>query len=269
MKQKPLVSVLMPNYNCEKYLDEAINSVLKQTYTNFELIIIDDASTDSSWRIIQKQAKRDKRIKAYKNDKNMGRAKTYNKALNLLSNNTKYFFFIGSDDLIKKELIEQKVKILEKRKDLDGLGSSIDYVTENLKFIKRRDYPKTNDEIKKSFLLFSPFSQGGMILREHLKREKFNEKFKVSLDYEMWGRLISKGYKFENLQESLYLYRQFPEQAKQKNLKLTIKNTIKIKSKYLFKPKFFNLKAFFRLIMEMILFLLPKKFVLWLFYKLK
>lgn len=269
MTKSPKVSVLMPNYNCEPYLEEAINSVLNQTYNNFEFIIIDDASTDNSWKIIQKYAKKDKRIKAHKNKENLGRAKTYNKALKLISQESAYFFFMGSDDLIKEKLIEKKISYLEKRKDLDGLGSSIDYVSETLKFIKRRNYPKTNDEIKKSFLLFSPFSQGGMILRSYLKKEKFNEKFLVSLDYELWGRLISKGCKFENLQESLYLYRQFPGQAKQKNLKLTIRNTIKIKSKYLFTRRFFGLKAFFRFLVECFFILLPKKFILWLFYKIK
>jgi len=73
MSEKPLISVLMPNYNSEKYLNEAIESILNQTYENFEFIILDDCSTDNSWKIIQEYAKKDKRINIFRNEKNLGR----------------------------------------------------------------------------------------------------------------------------------------------------------------------------------------------------
>jgi glycosyltransferase involved in cell wall biosynthesis len=269
MKKEILVSVLMPNYNSEKYVGEAIESVLNQTYTNFEFIICDDCSTDGSWKIIQKYAKKDKRIKILRNEKNLGRPKTFNRLLNNISENSKYFTFIGSDDSIKNNLIEKKVIYLEKNKNISGIGSSIDYVDEKLKFIKKRIYPKYNEEIRKIFLIFSPFSQGGMLLKSELKKEKFNEKFKVCIDYEMWCRLITKGYVFGNLDESYYLHRQHKDQAKQKNLKLTILNTIKIKSKYLFKWKYFSFKALFRFCLEACLLIVPKRIILWMFYRQK
>lgn len=71
MKNNPRVSVIMPNYNCEKYIAEAIESILNQTFTDFEFIIIDDGSTDNSWNIIQEYAKKDDRIIAIKNEKNL------------------------------------------------------------------------------------------------------------------------------------------------------------------------------------------------------
>jgi glycosyltransferase involved in cell wall biosynthesis len=74
----PKVSVLMPNYNCEKYIEEAIQSILDQSFTDFEFIIIDDASTDKSWEIIMKYAKIDKRIVPLRNDKNSKICKTLN-----------------------------------------------------------------------------------------------------------------------------------------------------------------------------------------------
>ena len=67
----PMVSVLMPNYNCEKYLSEAIESILKQSFTEFEFIIVDDGSSDDSWAIIQKYMEKDKRITAIRNGKNL------------------------------------------------------------------------------------------------------------------------------------------------------------------------------------------------------
>lgn len=66
----PKVSVLMTNYNGDKYISEAIESILQQTFTDFELIIVDDGSTDNSWTIIQKYSKKDARIHCYQNNKN-------------------------------------------------------------------------------------------------------------------------------------------------------------------------------------------------------
>jgi glycosyltransferase involved in cell wall biosynthesis len=264
-----MVSVLMPAYNAEKYVAEAIESVLSQTYKNFEFIIVDDCSTDNTWKIIQKYARKDKRVKAFKNDNNLGRPKTYNKLIDKISLNSNYFVFIGSDDLFKKDLLKEKISYLEKNKKIDGLGSSIDYVNEKLKLIKRKKYPSKNKEIVKTFLLYSPFSQGGMILRTKFKKEKFNLNFNVCLDYELWCRLINKKHVFENLEKSYYLYRQQKGQAKQKNMKLSIYNTLRIKSKYLFKWKYFSMKAFFRYCVEIMLLFLPKKLILWGFYKIK
>ncbi|ABR54310.1 glycosyl transferase family 2 [Methanococcus vannielii SB] len=267
MNEKPLISVLMPNYNNEKYLAEAIESILNQTYGNFEFIIIDDCSTDDSWSIIQDYAKKDKRIMAFRNERNLGRPKTYNRLLELISNESFFFFFMGSDDVLKENMIDVKIRYFNNFKEVDGVGNSIEYVDENLNFIKKREYPEKKEDIKKNFLIFNPISQGGMCLKSYLKAEKFNEDYKVCLDYEIWTRLIDKGYVFENLKESYYLYRQQKEQAKQKNLKLTLINTVKIKSKYIFKPKYFSIKSFLRFNLEILLIFPPKRLILWVFYK--
>ena len=79
--KSPKVSVLMPNYNCQAYLPEAIESILNQSFTDFEFIIIDDGSTDRSWEIIQDYANKDKRIVAIKNEKNIGISAGRNKLL--------------------------------------------------------------------------------------------------------------------------------------------------------------------------------------------
>ena len=262
-----LISILIPVYNCEEYVCDTIDSVLSQTHKNIEVIIVDDCSTDNSLQLIKKY--KDTRIRLYENNTNLGRPKTFNRLLDLMDKKSKYFTFIGSDDVVTKELIKDKIKYLEEHKDIYGLGSSIDYVDSDLSFIKNKKYQLRNDEIKNTFLINSPFSQGGMLLRAELKNYKFNEKYKVCIDYELWCRLISKYYMFENLPGTYYYHRQHEGQAKQKNLKLTIWNTIKIKSNYLFKPKYFSLKALIRYTMEIGLLFIPKKIILWLFYKIK
>ena len=77
------VSVLMPAYNASLYIKEAIESVLSQTFTDFELIIVDDCSTDDTWNVIK--SFKDKRIRAYRNKKNLGRGKVRNKLLSLIT----------------------------------------------------------------------------------------------------------------------------------------------------------------------------------------
>ncbi len=93
----PLVSVIMPVYNSEKFLDESIRSVIGQTYENWELIIVDDASTDNSILLAQKYAQSEDRIKVYMNDINLGVAATRNKAVNFSKG--EWVAFLDSDDI--------------------------------------------------------------------------------------------------------------------------------------------------------------------------
>src|SRR4051794_19904090 len=83
VSEKPLISVILPAFNAEPYLEESINSILNQTYTNFELIVINDGSTDGSLATMERLAACDKRIKVVNNEKNLGLIATLNKGLSL------------------------------------------------------------------------------------------------------------------------------------------------------------------------------------------
>ena len=108
---EPLVSIITPLYNSEKYIAETIESVLAQTYTNWEMIIVDDCSKDNGVRVVEEYQKKDKRIKLYKNEINRGVSYTRNKAIDLA--NGKYIAFLDSDDLWKKEKLEKQIKFME------------------------------------------------------------------------------------------------------------------------------------------------------------
>lgn len=108
---KPTVSVIVPVYNSEQYLDNCINSVLNQEYTDFELILIDDGSSDSSLDICKKYQKQDKRIVVIHKE-NEGRCKTRNLGVN--KSNGKYIAFLDSDDLYDKHYLKDMVDLLEK-----------------------------------------------------------------------------------------------------------------------------------------------------------
>lgn len=111
---EPLVSIITPIYNAEKYLDETILSVINQSYKNWELILIDDCSVDKSYEIIKKYLKNDKRIKYLKNNKNIGPALTRNKGIN--NSNGEYIAFLDSDDFWKKSKLKNQIDFMRKNK---------------------------------------------------------------------------------------------------------------------------------------------------------
>ena len=109
------VSILMPMYNSEKYIKESINSILNQEYKNFELIIVDDGSIDSSIEIVKEY--NDSRIKLYENIENKGLPYTRNKLLSLATG--EYIALFDSDDIALKNRIKAQVEFLEKNKNID------------------------------------------------------------------------------------------------------------------------------------------------------
>ena len=108
---KDLVSIIMPNYNCQKFLPETLESVLNQTYPNWELLIVDDRSTDSSVEIINSYAEKDSRIKLIINQKNSGAAYSRNVALRAAKG--KWIAFLDSDDLWLPEKLERQIAFME------------------------------------------------------------------------------------------------------------------------------------------------------------
>lgn len=111
-----LVSVVLPSYNYDKYISEAIESVLNQTFSDLELIIIDDYSTDTSREIIKGYKEKDDRIRFIFHEKNEGMARTYNDGI--FSAKGKYIAILDSDDLWDLKKLEKQVKILEKDENL-------------------------------------------------------------------------------------------------------------------------------------------------------
>ncbi|MCM1438248.1 MAG: glycosyltransferase family 2 protein [Roseburia sp.] len=105
-----LVSIIMPNYNCEKYIGETLNSVMNQTYENWELLIVDDCSDDNSLQVIGEFMKRDARIKLFVNEKGSGAAASRNRAIREAKG--KWIAFLDSDDLWTEDKLEKQVKFM-------------------------------------------------------------------------------------------------------------------------------------------------------------
>ena len=109
---EPLVSVIMPVYNAEEFLDKSVSSVINQTYKNLEILLIDDCSTDNSYNILKEYANKDNRIKLFHNEQNKHVSATRN--VGIKNATGKYLYFIDSDDFIDNDYIEHLVKTAEK-----------------------------------------------------------------------------------------------------------------------------------------------------------
>lgn len=260
----PLISVLMPTYNCEKYIEEAIESILNQTYENFEFIIADDCSTDNSWEIIQTYKKKDARIKSFKNDKNLQQAETRNKLYDFTDKKSKYFAIMDNDDISINTRLEEQVKFLEKyeNQNVGVVGSKLLMIDENSKEIGKRDYPEKITD--KTILLKSPIAHpSAMIRREVIEKVgKYDKKFDVAADFELCCRLF-EFYEIRNIQKALLMYRISKTQQKYTRLKITLQLTLKIQWNYFKKYSTFKLIAV--MLFESFLLIMPKNVTLFLF----
>lgn len=165
MKQ-PLVSVLMPAYNAEKYITEAIESILNQTYKNFEFIIIDDCSTDKTWKIIQKYQKKDQRIIIFRNKENLNLGKTLNLGINNAKG--KYIARMDADDISLPYRLEMQVKFLEDNPRVGIVGSNLIIIDKNNYPIATRRYPLKDKDIRNKIFLYNPFAHPVIMYRKNV-----------------------------------------------------------------------------------------------------
>lgn len=123
-----LVSIITPNYNCENYIAQTIDSVIAQTYTNWEMIIVDDCSSDKSTDIVKSYIERDKRIKLFTNQRQMGAAYSRNVALD--NSYGDYIAFLDSDDLWESDKLEKQINFMEMH-NCDFSFSKYDLINQN------------------------------------------------------------------------------------------------------------------------------------------
>jgi len=253
MKEIPFVTIFTPNYNNSKYISETIESVINQDYPNFEYLIIDDSSSDQSWKIIQNYAKKDKRIKIIRNERNMGIVKTRNEGFKNRSPGSKYFAIIDSDDISLVNRLRIQVEFLENNLNYGLVGSNVLIIDEDSLIIGYRDYPSNDNEIRKKIMRYNPFAQSSIIIRTKVINQTglYDEKWHVCQDYDYWLR-IGMNWKLANIDKPLIKYRISKTQVKFTKLKDTILNTYLIQNKaikkYGYKDNFVN--KLFRILLK-------------------
>lgn len=265
MQNRPKLSVLMPAYNAEKYIAEAIDSILNQTFKDFEFIIIDDCSTDGTWRIIQEYAKRDNRIVVFKNNQNLGIAGNRNKLISLARG--KYIVWQDADDASMLYRIEHQYKFMEENLEVGILGGWLQFFNEKGSQSIRK-YAPDDKNLRKNIFRYSPVAQPGAIIRSKCFDElgQYNLKYPAAEDIDMSFRIGSK-YKFANLQEIVIKYRENKGSATFTKLKKIELDTINIRKKYS-KGRGYNMTVFDKIynsIQYCSVFMIPPKLKIWSF----
>lgn len=205
MKKK--VSIIMGIYNCEKTLKKSIDSILNQTYENWELIMCDDGSTDNTYEIANEYAKKDERIKLIKNSKNMGLAKSLNNCLKISSG--EYIMRHDGDDIMIKDRIEKQVNYMETN-NCDACGSGA-YIFDDNGIWGIRQPSKI--PTKSCMILGSPFIHPTVIIKRDVLLKvggySDNELTRQRLeDYDLWIKIYENNCILHNIQEPLILYRE-------------------------------------------------------------
>lgn len=219
----PIVSVIMPVYNCEKYIQEAVESILNQTYTNFELLIIDDCSTDKTVSIINNF--KDPRIKLNVKEKNTGYTNSLNYGLTIAIG--KYIARMDGDDISLPERFEKQVSFLEENQDVVLCGTAYK-IMHNKRYIT---FPEKHDLIKVRMLKGNQIAHPSVVIRASILKEhhlEYNPKMEPAEDYDLWTRMLCLG-KFHNLQEPLLNYRIHEKQVSTQFKNIQLANDIDIK----------------------------------------
>lgn len=204
MKRKPLVSVIMPVYNSEEYVQEAITSILNQTYPWFEFIIINDGSTDHSSEIIDKQ--KDDRIRFINHTINTGNYPRRNEGCKLAKG--EYIFVMDSDDWASPERMEIQVETMEHSPNTVACG------TAHVTFDGEYCFRPINPELSKINLIFNNgFLHPSLIIRKEILENinYYDENYRYASDYDLMCRIVQQGNAI-NLPDVLMKYRHHKQQ---------------------------------------------------------
>ena len=207
VENRPLVSVIIPLYNAEQYIYEALQSILNQTYQNIEIIIIDDGSIDKSKEIVKSISS--SKITYIQNEYNIGVSKTRNKGFDLAQG--KYIALMDADDISILNRFEKQVEFLEEHTDYGIVSSHYESFRKYPFGVKRRirKVPIDTDEIHASILFSSVICCPSAMIRTKVLKEndlKFDSALQMAEDFDLWRRL-SFVTKIANLDEVLLKYR--------------------------------------------------------------
>ena len=207
--EMPLVSVIMPAYNVEQYIAEAIESILTQSFGDFELIIVNDGSSDGTQSIIEEFARRDARIRSLSLQYNAGVQCARNLAIAQARGS--FLAMMDADDISLPQRLEKQVSFLQSHPTVGIVGGSVYFVNERKEPIAVRRYWTGDAAIRKRMFVFIPFCMGVCMIRKSVfeRAGMFNEKYPVAEDYDLYFRLGTMT-QFANLNDVLYWCRLRP-----------------------------------------------------------
>ena len=227
MLSDPRISVVLPVYNAEKYLEKAIRSILEQTFSDFELIIVNDGSIDQSENIVL--SIKDSRIYYVSNECNMGIVRSLNKGIALARG--EYIARMDADDISDKRRFEKQLAFLEDNPDIGLCGSSLKVLGEN----RILRYSGSNEEIQFDFLTHNAIAHPVVMFRKSLLLKygfSYQSEYFPAEDYYLWVKL-GEVCQFYNLEEPLLEYRLHQESVSHSQRQNQMKKVNRIRAFYL------------------------------------
>ncbi len=228
---KPDISVIMSVYNGETYLEEAIESVINQTFKNWELIVINDCSTDRTAEILADFAAKDERVKVHPNEVNLKLPTSLNKAISLSEG--KYIARMDADDICLPDRLEKQFKFMEENPDVSL--SSCRFLT-----VKNGVYASggaggrcDSDALRAMLLVVNPILHPGVIAKAEVMRKfNYDPTHTCTEDLELWTRMAMENQKMQILPECLLIYRLHDKQITSTTLERQHTEVLKIQQKY-------------------------------------
>lgn len=207
----PAVSVVLPVYNAEMYVGEAIKSILGQTFSDLELIVINDGSTDNSLDILQEFSGKDSRIKLVSRE-NQGLVATLNEGIRIADG--RWIARMDADDISLPNRLERQVTWLE-RKGIDICGSWVECFGERSTIWR---YPISHEGCEAQLLFDVPFAHPTVVARAEVFRKlAYDKRYVCAQDYDLWQRAWVAGFKLGNVPEPLLRYRMHTGQVSAKD----------------------------------------------------
>lgn len=225
----PKISIVLPTYNGSHYIKDSINSIIQQTETDWELIIINDCSTDETLSICEEFVKKDKRIKVFTNKENLKLPASLNAGFSKATG--KYLTWTSDDNLYKPKAFEIMLKYLEEHPETDFVSADIDWVDENLqKFCQHSSFCKRETPLSLTYIC----NIGACFLYTKEiadKVGKYDESAFLAEDYDYWCRIALYG-TMKYLKDVLYLYRTNPYSLSSQREEACKEAGNKIRNKY-------------------------------------
>lgn len=202
----PVISVLMSVFNNVETLEQAIKSIVEQDYRDWELIIIDDASTDKTFSLLKRFQNKDSRIKLFQNDKNIGLSHSLNKAF--AASSGKYIARMDADDSCYPSRLGLQKEYLEEHPNIDVVGCNADIVDERGIQITTTNMPLTPEKIRQSIIRINPLIHPSVMIKRSFFEAMggYNGELRKKQDYDLWLRGVDN-HQFANLDLPLIRYR--------------------------------------------------------------
>lgn len=205
----PRASVVLPAYNSERFLAEAMRSILDQTFHDLELIVVDDASSDGTWRIIRDFAGQDPRVVPLRNAENLNLARSLNRGI--AAARGRYIVRMDHDDVSMPDRIAKQVAFLDANPGVGIVGSAMQIMDQDGNLLGERRYNLTDESIRRRMFIYSPFCHPAIAMRKEVvdRVGGYDHAFNPAEDYELYFRIGMQA-RLANLDEALLRYRVVP-----------------------------------------------------------